>query len=143
MSIRDAAGSWFDGRVFRIRDPFFTTTHPQFRRELRMLIRRVKQKGVVSSSASGLCDESFKKKYPDLWDWLASETYGDGTKRLLGKMAVKVQDGKFLGTLSDEDAQACTFVSAATFELVLKCLNAAVTDDTARWVSYNRTKTKK
>lgn len=80
-----------------------------------------------------LRDESLYKSAPELHDFLLVGHWPDGSVRDRGTLLVFSDGGSLKGCLNDKDAGAVAFVTAETFQGVLKAANAALAEGKGDW----------
>lgn len=84
-----------------------------------------------------------KKLAPQLWEFLTHATYDDGEARQTGTFMVLVDDGVLKGWVNDKDCGKACWVSADSWENLLRAAQKALEDPGTAWRAVKDWKTPK
>jgi len=88
-------------------------------------------------------DTTFAKDFPALWEYLTHDTYDDGSSRERSTIKLRVESGRWLLAVNNEDARQSAYTTGTTLKETLKACNKALQDETAEFRSWGGTKKKK
>lgn len=105
------------------------------------LIQRVKlmalERRVAIEEASGQSDMNPEpravKEVPNVWEYLTSCRYADGSPRETSSISIFCQDGQIRIMLRDRDSQQCLWATGDGLFVALKLLNDKLGDPRAEW----------
>jgi hypothetical protein len=80
---------------------------------------------------------------PELWDFLSRSEYGDGSKRSLGGMSLKLASGGLQVTLTDPTSASYCCLTGATLDDVFLALEIGLKESSLTWRSSSYAKSKK
>lgn len=73
------------------------------------------------------------KEVPNVWEYLTSCRYADGSPRETSSISIFCQDGQIRIMLRDRDSQQCLWATADGLFVALKLLDAKLGDEKAEW----------
>lgn len=96
-------------------------------------VRKPPPSGGAVGGGSGPDDSKFADKFPALWEYLTLRQHDDGAPRETSTMLVFVEGGQWKCCVNDRDAGMSAFVSASTFEGLMKAVEEALKQGKADW----------
>ncbi len=86
-----------------------------------------------SGGVVGIAAGKWGVAYPNLWEFMTSTKYADGSPRVLGSLTVFVDAVCLKACLNDRDSSLVAFASAETMEGLWAALERGLKDDSLDW----------
>jgi len=85
-----------------------------------VLPRKEDVKGQLNGSASTALDPGPLKQYSELWSFLTSSTYPDGTPRLTGRISLSFESGMLRLSLNDDETGSYATLNSRSYLTILE-----------------------
>lgn len=108
-------------------------TTEQLREMIVSLLRKLSPEERDKSAPATLTDPELRACYPNLYEYLATMTYEDGTPRKASSLTLFVADGQIKAVLKDPDNNRSIWSSGDTMEAMLLALDAMLESPDAVW----------
>ena len=101
------------------------------------------ESGVTPTWLGKFPDEKWLKVFPCLCEYLADETWEDGTGRELSTLTIKSQEGHVLAVLNDVAMRRSLYVAGESVEQAVKALERSLGSPGADWRPWGGARKKK
>lgn len=85
-------------------------------------------------------DQDFRQLYPNLYEYLFTDRWADGSVRQTSTLSVFSDNGALKVVLNDRDNNRSAFFSAKRFNEALESMETALREETVDWKSRSHTK---
>jgi len=113
---------------------FCREMHPAAEVEQCMVLPRKEDvKGHLNGSASSALDPGPWKQYSELWSFLTSTTYPDGSQRATGRMSFSFESGFLRLSLNDDETGSYATLQSRSILTILEEAELRLADGSLSW----------